>query len=203
MRKLDEHQANDKLPSCKETQRRERKLENTLQTLTAAHDKVTQFLETAEPRQGQGAKRQEVKSNITDNESCKMKTSKGTVQGYNGIASVDSKHQIIVDAEAISEGQEHHALIPVLERIDARYRRLDISQSIYADGLVVTADTGYSNKTNLAYLHANGIDSYVPDHQFRQRDPAFVEQKNKHKEKKPAKPKQAILFTADDFVDPA
>ncbi|MGJ8586493.1 MAG: hypothetical protein ACSHXD_20575 [Marinosulfonomonas sp.] len=53
-----------------------------------------------------------------------MKTSKGTVQRFNGIASVDSKHQIIVDAEAIGEGQEHHALIPVLEGTNARYQRL-------------------------------------------------------------------------------
>lgn len=198
-RKLDEHQANDKLPSCKQTRIRERKLENTLQTLTAAHDKVAEFLDTAEPRQGQGSKRQEVKSNITDNESCKMKTSKGTVQGYNGIASVDSKHQIIIDAEAIGEGQEHHALIPVLERIKARYQRLGISQAIYDGGLIVTADTGYSNKSNIAYLHENGIDGYVPDHQFRKRDPAFAEQRDKHKEKKPTKANEARLFSADDF----
>lgn len=198
-RKLDEHTANDKLPSCAETQKRERKIKKTLDTLTAAHDKVAQFLDTAEPRQGQGVKRKEVKSNITDNESCKMKTSKGTVQGYNGIASVDSKHQIIIDAEAIGEGQEQHALIPVLERIQARYQRLGISEKIYEDGLIVTADTGYSNKPNLTYLHSNSIDSYIPDNQFRQRDPAFAEQKAKHKEKTPRKSKEPQLFSADDF----
>ncbi|MGB1952354.1 MAG: hypothetical protein ACPHQ9_16430, partial [Marinobacter sp.] len=42
----------------------------------------------------------EVKSNITDNESAKMTTSKGTIQGYNGVATVDKKHQIIIDAQA-------------------------------------------------------------------------------------------------------
>jgi len=35
---------------------------------------------------GQGRRRKEVKSNITDNESAKMSTSKGTIQGYNGVA---------------------------------------------------------------------------------------------------------------------
>ena len=57
---------------------------------------------------GQGKKPKEVKSNITDNESAKMTTSKGTIQGYNGVASVDKKHQVIVDAQAFGEGQEHH-----------------------------------------------------------------------------------------------
>ncbi|MFT4728589.1 MAG: hypothetical protein ACI9UN_003100 [Granulosicoccus sp.] len=151
--KLAEHKANDKLPSNTQTDTRKEKLQKTLDTLQAAHDKVSQFLNTAEPRMGQGSRPKEVKSNITDNESCKMKTSKGTIQGYNGIASVDSKHQIIVDAQAIGEGQEQHVLIPVLERIEQRYQRLGISEAIYADGLIVTADTGYSNQTNITYLH--------------------------------------------------
>jgi len=46
----------------------------------------------------------EVKSNITDNESAKMTTSKGKLQGYNGVASVDKKHQITIDVQAMSVG---------------------------------------------------------------------------------------------------
>jgi len=34
-----------------------------------------------------------VKSNITDNDSARMTTSEGTIQGYNGIAIDDDKHQ--------------------------------------------------------------------------------------------------------------
>lgn len=62
-------------------------------------------------------KKQEVKSNITDNESAKMTTSKGTIQGYNGVATVDKKHQIIIDAQAFGSGQEQHTLQPILETI--------------------------------------------------------------------------------------
>ena len=55
-----------------------------------------------------GAQRaKEVKSNITENESAKMTPSKGAIQGYNGLAAVDRKHQINVDAQAFGEGQEH------------------------------------------------------------------------------------------------
>jgi hypothetical protein len=32
-----------------------------------------------------------IKSNITDNDSAKMKTSKGVIQGYDGVTAVDGK----------------------------------------------------------------------------------------------------------------
>jgi transposase len=198
-RKLAEHKVNDKLPYTSDTDTRKATIQKTLDTLQAAHDKVADFLKTAEPRMGQGSRPKQVKSNITDNESCKMKTSKGTIQGYNGIATVDSKHQIIIDAQAIGEGQEQHVLIPVLERIEQRYQRLGISEGIYADGLIVTADTGYSNQTNITYLYKYSIDAFVPDNQFRTRDQAFAEQKKKHAPKKKRKPQVPQLYKADDF----
>lgn len=37
------------------------------------------------------------------------------IQGYNGVATVDSKHQIIVQAEAYGSGHEHGLLKPSLE----------------------------------------------------------------------------------------
>ncbi len=79
-----------------------------IETLNASYDKLSNFLATANKRMGKGKRPKEVKSNITDNESAKMKTNKGTIQGYNGIAAGDKKHQIIVDAQAFGEGQEHH-----------------------------------------------------------------------------------------------
>ncbi|MGH8710193.1 MAG: hypothetical protein ACREVA_02560 [Burkholderiales bacterium] len=53
------------------------------------------------------------KSNLTDNDSAKMATSKGVIQGYTGIAAVDSKHQIIVEAQAHGTGSEQELLLPV------------------------------------------------------------------------------------------
>ncbi|MHB1184229.1 MAG: hypothetical protein ACYC4A_05960 [Desulfobulbia bacterium] len=55
------------------------------------------------------------KSNITDNESAKMKTLHGIIQGYDGVTTVDGKHQIIVHAEAFGEAQEHDLLKPMLD----------------------------------------------------------------------------------------
>jgi hypothetical protein len=42
----------------------------------------------------------EQKSNLTDPESAKMTTSHGVIQGYNGLAVVDERAQIVVHAEA-------------------------------------------------------------------------------------------------------
>ena len=198
-RKLKEHQALDKLGEKADSCERQRKVQKTLDTLSHAHDKVADFIATASPRMGNGQRRKEVKSNITDNESCKMTISKGTIQGYNGIATVDREHQIIIDAEAIGEGQEHHVFQRVLERIKSRYQRLGIREDVYSQGLTVTADTGYSNKDNIDYMYENDIDGYVPDNQFRQRDPAFEHQKTKHSKKKPAKSKAKSLFESSQF----
>ncbi|TPD49054.1 MAG: IS1182 family transposase, partial [Thalassolituus maritimus] len=89
-----------------------------------------------------------------------MLTSKGTIQGYNGVAAVDKKHQIIVEAQAFGEGQEHHTLKPILEGIQARYDRLGISEDVLGDQVIVTADTGFSNEDNNLYLKENRINAY-------------------------------------------
>jgi hypothetical protein len=109
-----------------------------------------------------------------------MKTSKGTIQGYNGVAAVDKKHQIIVDAQAFGEGQEHHTLKPVLHSIHARYRHLNISEDILDDQVVITADTGFANEENYTYIKEEGINAYIPDNQFRMRDERYAGQKEKY-----------------------
>ncbi|NRA22998.1 MAG: hypothetical protein HRU08_00670 [Oleispira sp.] len=60
--------------------------------------KIDDFLSINEPRIGQGRRKQEVQSNITDNQSAKMKTSKGAIQGMACVTAADEKHQIIVHA---------------------------------------------------------------------------------------------------------
>ncbi len=149
---------------------------------------------------GKGKITKEVKSNITDNESAKMTTSKGTMQGYNGVATVDKKHQIVVDAQAFGEGQEHHTLQPVLESIAERYNRLGISNDIYKASVVITADTGFANEANMKYLHENEINGYIPDNQFRSRDPKFSDQKSKYGQRHQNKKKKTKMIPAREFT---
>lgn len=161
---------------------RERKdqLEQSIDTLSKHAEKIHHYLKTAAPRMGQGKRPKEIKGNITDNESGKMLTSKGTIQGYNGVAAVDKKHQIIVDAQAFGEGQEHHTLKPVLEAINGRYKKVGISDDILKDQIIVTADTGFANEANYEYLKEEKINAFIPDNKFRSRDPKFKDQKSKH-----------------------
>jgi transposase len=177
---LKEHQRLDK--HDKNNQARLQRTEQALETLNSAHDRINQFLKIQAPRMGQGKRPKEVKSNITDNQSAKMTTSKGTIQGYNGIATVDKKHQIIVDAQAFGEGQEHHTLQPVLEATRERLRRLGIRKDIFKGRYkpIITADTGFANEANMAYLHQHRVNAYIPDNRFRSRDPKFAGQKNKY-----------------------
>lgn len=161
---------------------RERKdqLEQSIDTLSKHFDKIDKFLKTAAPRMGQGKRKKEVKSNITDNESGKMTTSKGTIQGYNGVAAVDKKHQIIIEAQTFGESQEHHTLKPMLDGITEHYQKTGMHQNILSEHVVVTADTGFANESNYQYLKEEGINAYIPDNQFRSRDPKFKHQKTKH-----------------------
>ena len=131
-----------------------------------------------------------------------MTTGKGTIQGYNGVATVDSKHQIIVDAQAFGHGQEHHTLQPVISSVKERFKRLGIKNNIFTPkGTVLTADTGFANKRNNEFLYKQGINGFVPDDQFRSRDKSFVDQKTKYgKRKQEGKPKgPTVYFTASDF----
>jgi len=170
-------------------------------TLTKSFNKIDQFLKTENPRIGTSKKKDEVKSNITDNESAKMTTSKGTIQGYTGVNSVDKKHQIIIDAQVFGSGQEHHTLLPILETIQERYHRLGFSPDIFEDDIVVTADTGFANEANMKYLHDNNINAYIPDNKFRSRDPKFLKQKEKYgKRHQEKKSRSKNRFPASEFT---
>ena len=200
---LEAHKKQDK--SEYRDKARLQRTQQTIDTLNNAFDKVDQFLKSASPRMGQGKRPKEVKSNITDNESAKMTTSKGTIQGYNGVATVDKKHQVIVDAQAFGAGQEHHTLQPVLNRVQERLKRLKISKDIYKDGVIVTADTGFANEANTQYLHDHKINAYIPDNKFRSRDPKFTEQKTKygkrHQNAKGGKP-MSVIPPSEFLLDP-
>jgi hypothetical protein len=134
-------------------------------------------------------------------------TSKGTIQGYNGLAAVDKKHQIIIDAQAFGEGQEHHTLQPMTEAIKDRYQRLGIRKNIFKGRYkpIITADTGFANEANMQYLHQNKINGYIPDNRFRSRDPKFQKQKTKYgKRHQNSSRRTAQTIPASDFnFDPA
>jgi len=184
---IEQHQANDQQSFDQESIVR---IEEQKEKLKASSDKIKAFLKANEKRKGKNGT--EVKSNITDNDSAKMKTSHGVIQGYNGVASVDNKHQIIVAAEAYGQGQEHGLLEPMIEQSHKNLRYTKKEEK----GTRITADSGYCNTTTLTYLNDKQIDGYIADTGFRSRDPRFKDYKE-HKPKDRLKPKRR--FTVADF----
>lgn len=80
-----------------------------MERLRAEARRIREFLATHEERRSEkGAIR---KSNVTDNDSAKMATSKGVIQGYTAVAAVDSKAQIIVCAHAHGSGSGQSVLL--------------------------------------------------------------------------------------------
>ena len=73
-----------------------------IERLKKKSEKIGHFLEENNPKMK--SRKGEAQSNITDNESAKMKTSHGVIQGYNGMALVDAKNQVVVQAEAFGSG---------------------------------------------------------------------------------------------------
>lgn len=65
-------------------------------------------------------------SNHMDNESAKMATGKGVIQSYTGVATVDAKAQIVVEAQAHGSGSEQELLLPVCTRSRADRRQANM-----------------------------------------------------------------------------
>lgn len=144
--------------------------ERYIETIRNKTKKIKEWLKDNEDKPGKTGK--PVKSNITDNESAKMKTSHGVIQGYNGVAVVDDKHQVIVHAEAFGAAQEHDLLKPMIEGTRENFEALG-ERDVFKSAKLV-ADSGYHTETNMQMVMEQGIDAYIADTQFRKRDPRFA-----------------------------
>jgi transposase len=181
---LKQHRTND--ARDRETSKRLRKRVSRMKRKVEKIDEfLAKGLPKAKTRQG------ERQSNITDNESAKIKTSKGVVQGYNGMALADDKHQVIVAAGAFGNGQEYELLRPLLDTAKGNMRHAGLGSRFFK-GKRLIADTGSFCEENIRYLSREGIDAYIPDQQFRKRDPRFVDRGR-------FRPNRNTLFTKDDF----
>jgi transposase len=185
------HRAADAAPQGeREAHRQVRQLERLQRDAQQLRDWLT-----ANPRERTSAKGKVRLSNRTDNDSAKMATGKGVIQGYCGVAAVDEKTQIIIDAQAHGTGSEQELLIRVVNA-SAPYRAVDT---------VVTADAGYHSEANLKHLATADIDAYIPDTGYRKRDERYRGQAV-HTAKpdplwdKTVTPKKSPCFTPADFV---
>jgi transposase len=185
-RVMEEHAQADQHPHVESERQKKRERRFQLQV-----ERLNEFLKDREPQVGRDGK--EIQSNAMDNESVKMPSSHGVVQGYNAQALVDSKHQIILAAETFAS-QDHENLKPMLE--GAKKNAVAIGKDdTYFQGKQLTADPNYHSLNSLKICQDEKIDAYIPDIQYRTRDPRFAEQ-GRFQQRPDAKPS---LFTVSDF----
>ena len=146
------------------------------------------------PQDRPGARGKPRLSNRTDNESAKMATDKGVIQGYCGVAAVDDRHQIIVEAQAHGTGSEQALLMPLIAA----------TAPLRTEQTLITADAGYHSQDNMAELAAKSIPALIADNGMRGRDERF-----KDRERHKAKPdplhnkqgqKAARHYRPQDFI---
>ena len=172
---LTKHRQEDEAEGSGDAPQRRRE-QKQLKTLTARIDKLSAWLDSHDDKPGKSGRPKQ--SNLTDNDSALMKTHRGVIQGYNGVAAADDKHQVVLHAEAFGEGQEHDLFTPMLDGVEQNLPDDALGQA------KVTADAGYFSENNLKHCAEQGIDAYIADPQLRQRDPRFTDPDSRYSEQK-------------------
>ena len=145
-------------------------------------------------------------------------TSKGTIQGYNGIAINDERlslpsmaprhqyillrqHQIILQAQAWGSVGEQQTLKPAVEQLNNQLDKLGTPNTFTQAKF--TADSGFHSEVNLKFTATTGLDSYIADTQFRSRNPRFKTSETYHTEQEKRRLKRSKdrpgLFSREDF----
>lgn len=169
-----------------------------IETLKRQVKKLKAWLDDHDDRPGKSGKPR--KCNVTDNDSAKMKSSHGVIQGYDGVAAVDDRCQIVVHAEAYGEAQEHELLQPMVALTAENFRA--IGEAHVWGKARLTADAGFHTERNLEYLATQRIDGYVADNLMRKRDPRFQDTdkyKVRHQQDRQQLSGRRRLFSNKDF----
>lgn len=193
-----EHKAADQAEGKKNAESDKERREKKITKLKQKAERIEEFLKENKPKTG--ARGKEIQSNVTDNESAKMVSSHGVVQGYNANALVDEKAQVIVHAEVFGNGEDHNHMAPMLE--GAKENLETIGRESPLKDKEISADTGYFSVENLETCRDEEVDAYIPDPQFRKRDPRFADalrhrrSVDKHKQRYKSKKR---WFSVEDF----
>jgi transposase len=165
-----EHRTADKRERGKDGSDRQRQ-QKRIKRLKQKAKRIEEFLAENEPKIGSSGK--EIQSNVTDNESAKLTSSHGVLQGYNANAIVDEKHQVVLHAEAFGKGEDGAHMEPVLEGANKNLKAIGWEEPL--KNRQISADTGYYSVKNLETCKDHEVDAYVPDPQFRKRDVRFAD----------------------------
>ena len=163
---IEKHLGNDILGK-EEREAEEKKLKR----LEKKAERILDFLENHDERMGTSG--EIIKSNVTDNESGKIKGPHGVIQGYNGIAVADSKNQIIVAADAYGSVSEGQFFSKMLEKTERNMREIKGENPL--KGSILLGDNGYFSEDNLQEAKKKEVEAIIPDEQYRNRDEQLKE----------------------------
>lgn len=129
-------------------------------------EKISVFLETMEHREGKRG--QEIKSNVTDNDSAMIMSSSGYIQGYIGLSVSDSKNQVIISAQAVGSANECEHLPAMLDQTLGNMREAKIKKPKETKQAML-ADKNYFSEENLKACEEKNIEAIIPDSQYKRR----------------------------------
>ena len=129
-------------------------------------EKMRGFLKNMERREGKRV--QEIKSNVTDNESAMIMSSSGFLQGYIGIAVSDKQNQIILNAEAVGSANEGEHLPELLDKTLSNIKEAGVKISKKKKPKIM-GDANYFSEENLRACKERGLEAIIPDSQYNRR----------------------------------
>ena len=176
-RLLEEHEREDRGdddPSGSGSFPRKTNRDKQIKRIQSQAKRLKKWLQENEAKIGSNGK--EITSNVTDNDSGQMITSHGFIQGYNGQALVDDKHQVVVHGEAFGTVSDHEHVEPIMEGAKENMQAIGHDED-YFKGAIFVADTNYHSQNNLKSCQKMELDAYIPDRYFRRRDPRYAAQK--------------------------
>jgi len=174
---LEEHEREDKGnddPQGPGSFRGKASREKQIERLQNRAERIEKWLRENEKKYGYQGK--EITSNVTDNDSAKMITSHGYIQGYNGQALIDDKNQVVVHAEAFGTVSDHEHVAPMMDGAKENLQAIGHDEG-YFRGAIFVADTNYHSKANIKTCQKLELDAYIPDRYYRRRDPRYQTQK--------------------------
>jgi hypothetical protein len=119
------------------------------------------------------------------------------IQGYNAQALVDDKHQVIFTAEVFGDGQDAQHVTRIMPRAKAIMQALGRGENGF-HGTTWLNDSSYFSDGNLKTCEQEHLNAYIPDDNFRKRDPRFANQARYKPKKKNTKTRKR--FGNEDFT---
>ena len=155
---LEEHEGEDKGdddPSRPGSFRGSASRERQIKRLHKQAERIEKWLKENEAKIGSNGK--EISSNITDNDSGQMITSHGFIQGYNGQALVDDKHQVVVHAEAFGTVSDHEHVGPIMAGAKENMQAIGHDEDYFAGATSRNAKSWSWTPISLTDITAGGI----------------------------------------------